>query len=225
MRPRDLTRYCRDLGWRDPPDLPQSVPQSISTRALPTVAGCGNLEELAGLIAHCTECRLSDNRRNVVPGEGDPSARVLFIGEGPGAEEDRTGRPFVGQAGQLLEGMIFALGFERDRVFIGNVVKCRPPGNRDPEDTEMAACSPFLERQIELIAPRVVVALGRIAARRLTGTDKSMGALRGRWTTYRGIPLMATYHPAYLLRTPEAKREVWTDLKAVRKRLDDEPNS
>lgn len=221
MRPRDLTRYCRDLGWRDAPDLPDAAPNPSQT----TATDCGDLDDLAGLIANCTECRLSKKRCSVVPGEGDPRARVLFIGEGPGAEEDRTGRPFVGQAGQLLDGMIFALGFERGQVFIGNVVKCRPPGNRDPDDDEMNACAPFLERQIELIAPQVIVALGRVAARRLTGTDKTMGALRGRWAAYGGTPLLATYHPAYLLRSPLAKREVWQDLKAVRGRLDDEPNS
>lgn len=160
----------------------------------------------------------------MVPGEGDPNARVMFIGEGPGAEEDRTGRPFVGQAGKLLDGMIFALGFERSQVFIGNVVKCRPPRNRDPEDDEMSACAHFLDRQIQHIAPQVIVALGRVAARRLTGTDRSMGALRGRWGAYAGTPLLATYHPAYLLRSPLAKREVWQDLKVVRKRLDEGSN-
>ena len=221
MRPRDLTRYCRDLGWRDAPDLPDAALIPSQT----TATDCGDLDNLAGLIANCNDCRLSEKRCSVVPGEGDPRARVLFIGEGPGAEEDRTGRPFVGQAGQLLDGMIFALGFERGQVFIGNVVKCRPPGNRDPEDDEMNACAPFLERQIELIAPQVIVALGRVAARRLTGTDKTMGALRGRWAAYAGTPLLATYHPAYLLRSPLAKREVWQDLKDVRKRLDDESNS
>jgi DNA polymerase len=143
----------------------------------------------------------------------------MFIGEGPGAEEDRTGRPFVGQAGKLLDEMIFALGFDRPQVYIGNVVKCRPPANRDPHEDEMAACSEFLDRQIDLIGPRVVVALGRVAARRLTGTDKPMGALRGRWTSYRGIPLLPIFHPAYLLRNELAKRSAWDDLKMVRARL------
>jgi DNA polymerase len=152
-------------------------------------------------------------------GEGDPRAEVMFIGEGPGADEDRTGRPFVGQAGKLLDEMIFALGFERPQVYIGNVVKCRPPGNRDPGEDEMAACAQFLDRQIELIGPRVIVALGRVAARRLTGTDKPMGALRGRWTPYRGIPLIPIFHPAYLLRNELAKRTAWDDLKSVQQRL------
>jgi DNA polymerase len=155
----------------------------------------------------------------VVFGEGDPQARIMFVGEGPGAEEDRTGRPFVGQAGRLLDRMILAMGFRRDEVYIANVVKCRPPGNRDPKDDEIAACSPFLDRQIELIRPEVIIALGRFAANRLTGTEKPLGALRGRWSHFRGVPLIATYHPAYLLRTPSDKRKVWHDLKLVLAKL------
>lgn len=144
----------------------------------------------------------------------------MFIGEGPGVEEDRTGRPFVGQAGQLLDEMIFAMGFDRAQVYIANVVKCRPPGNRDPQEDEIEACSAFLDRQVGLIAPRVIVALGKPASQRLTGTNKSMGAMRGRWSSYRGTPLMPIFHPAYLLRTPTAKREVWKDLKQVMQKLE-----
>jgi DNA polymerase len=155
----------------------------------------------------------------VVFGEGDPNSAVLFVGEGPGAEEDRTGRPFVGQAGRLLDQMIFAMGFERHQVYIANVVKCRPPGNRDPKDDEVAACSAYLDHQIELIQPSVIVALGKPASRRLTGTNKPMGALRGRWSSYRGIPLMPVFHPAYLLRQPKLKREAWEDLKLIMSRL------
>jgi DNA polymerase len=155
----------------------------------------------------------------VVFGEGDPKAAVLFVGEGPGAEEDRTGRPFVGQAGRLLDQMIFAMGFERHEVYIANVVKCRPPGNRDPKDDEVAACAAYLDRQIELIQPTVIVALGKPASRRLTGTNKPMGALRGRWSSYRGIPLLPVFHPAYLLRQPKLKREAWDDLKLIMRRL------
>jgi DNA polymerase len=143
----------------------------------------------------------------------------MFIGEGPGAEEDRTGRPFVGQAGKLLDQMIFAMGFERGDVYIANVVKCRPPGNRDPKEDEVTACSPYLDRQIELISPQVLVALGKPATHRLTGSAKPISAMRGRWSTYRGIPLMPVFHPAYLLRNPKAKREVWEDLKLVMRRL------
>jgi DNA polymerase len=156
----------------------------------------------------------------VVFGEGDPRAAVMFIGEGPGAEEDRTGRPFVGQAGQLLDRMIFAMGFERSQVYITNIVKCRPPGNRDPQEDEVAACAPYLDQQIDVIAPKVLVALGKPASHRLTGTKKPIGALRGRWSSYRGIPLMPVFHPAYLLRTPSAKREAWDDLKKIMQKLE-----
>lgn len=221
VKVKDLLRYRNDLGWRDAPDLPpQSAVEPARSRG-----DADDLDELALRIGGCTRCRLSEKRRQTVAGEGDREASVMFVGEGPGGEEDRTGRPFVGQAGKLLDGMIFALGFEREQVYIGNVVKCRPPGNRDPQEDEMAACSSFLERQIELIRPRVIVALGRVASRHLTGATKPMGALRGRWAAYRGTPLLPTYHPAYLLRNPSAKREVWQDLKIVRARLNDEVSS
>jgi DNA polymerase len=170
-------------------------------------------------MAGCGRCTLAKRRTTVVVGEGDPHAAVLFIGEGPGAEEDRSGRPFVGPAGKLLDAMIFALGLERREVYITNVVKCRPPGNRDPEEEEMAACAAFLDRQIELIKPRLIVSLGKPAARRLTGSSKTITALRGRWASYRGIPLLPVFHPAYLLRQPLEKRSAWQDLKAVAAKL------
>jgi len=207
VRPRDLGRYLKDLGWASSP-----VP--------PADAVVDALEPLARAAEKCTLCRLAEQRRSVVFGEGDPRAAVMFIGEGPGADEDRTGRPFVGQAGQLLDRMIFAMGFERSQVYITNIVKCRPPGNRDPQEDEVAACAPYLDQQIDLIAPKVLVALGKPASHRLTGTKKPIGALRGRWSSYRGIPLMPVFHPAYLLRTPTAKREVWEDLKKIMQRLD-----
>jgi DNA polymerase len=217
VRAKDLVRYRIDLGWRDAPDLPEPSEPSKAE----SVASVNDLEGLARFLDGCTRCRLSEQRRSIVVGEGAEAADLMFIGEGPGAEEDRTGRPFVGQAGRLLDRMIFALGFERSDVYIGNVVKCRPPSNRDPATEEMAACSAFLDRQIELIRPRVIVALGRIAARQLTGTGKPMGALRGRWASYRGIPLMPVFHPAYLLRNQIAKRQAWEDLKLVRAKLDE----
>jgi DNA polymerase len=225
MKPRDLTRYLEDLGWRDPLDLPVERQRSETLNETPppstvgSVPESGDLAGLARLLEGCTRCRLSEQRRNVVVGEGAADARVMFVGEGPGAEEDRTGRPFVGQAGKLLDRMILAMGFDRSQTYIANVVKCRPPGNRDPKDDEIAACSRFLDRQIELIRPEVIVALGRFAANRLTGTEKPLGALRGRWSHYKGVPLLATYHPAYLLRTPADKRKVWDDLKLVLAKL------
>ena len=219
MRPRDLDRYRREIGWRDAPLLEVAAAPSAP---LPE---SGDLESLGREAAACTRCRLAEQRRTVVFGEGDPHAALMFVGEGPGAEEDRTGRPFVGQAGQLLDAMIVALGLERRQVYIANVVKCRPPGNRDPQDDEVAACAPFLDRQIALIRPRVIVALGKPAARRLTGSTAPISALRGRWASYLGIPVLPTFHPAYLLRTPLAKREAWQDLKAVRTRLAEAPTS
>ena len=216
MRAKELNRYLGDLGWRRSP-IP---PESKTTPRVSAPAAGETLESLAATAAGCTLCRLSEKRQTVVFGEGDPKAGVMFIGEGPGAEEDRTGRPFVGQAGRLLDRMIFAMGFERHEVYIANVVKCRPPGNRDPKEDEVAACAAYLDRQIDLIEPKVIVALGKPASRRLTGTNKPMGALRGRWSSYRGIPLMPTFHSAYLLRNPKAKREVWEDLKLVMRRLE-----
>jgi len=216
MRPRDLSRYLSDLGWSRSPVPPEAA---VAVEETQDVAA-GTLEDLSRTAAACTRCRLSEGRKKVVFGEGHARAQVVFVGEGPGAEEDRTGRPFVGQAGRLLDQIIFAMGFERSEVYIANVVKCRPPGNRDPQEDEAAACSAFLDRQIDLIAPRVIIALGRPAARRLTGSTKPIGALRGRWASYRGIPLLPVFHPAYLLRTPKAKREVWDDLKLVMRRLE-----
>lgn len=223
MKPGDLHRWLDDLGWRDPLDLPDHPVGAGDTSATePNEAAAAPASDLTGLAAsaaQCTRCRLSEGRKKVVFGEGAANARILFVGEGPGAEEDRTGRPFVGQAGGLLDKMILAMGFSRQETYIANVVKCRPPGNRDPREDEIAACSAFLDRQIELIQPEVIVALGRFAANRLTGTDKPLGAIRGRWSHYRGVPLLATYHPAYLLRNPADKRKVWDDLKLVLRKL------
>ncbi|MEE4270571.1 MAG: uracil-DNA glycosylase [Thermoanaerobaculales bacterium] len=226
MRPRDLSRYLDDLGWRDPLDLPEETTTATkdvqpppSADGASSAAAAADVDELVRLLADCRLCRLSEKRSTVVVGEGGARSRVLFVGEGPGADEDRTGRPFVGQAGKILDKMILAMGLDRERVYITNVVKCRPPGNRDPKDDEIAACSPFLDRQIELIRPELIVALGRFAANRLTGTEKPLGALRGRWSRYKGVPLIATYHPAYLLRTPSDKRKVWDDLKLVLAKL------
>ena len=217
MRPRDLLRYCLDLGWSDPLAVEAVKPPSEATQ--PSISQCATLDALAELAEGCRRCRLAEKRQTVVFGEGSPRSRVLFIGEAPGAEEDRSGRPFVGQAGQLLDAMIFAMGFEREDVYIANVLKCLPPGNRDPDEQEMAACAPLLDRQIELLGPVVIVALGRAAAQRLTGTTKAVRALRGRWTSYRGVPLLPTFHPAYLLRQPLEKRAVWEDLKKVLEKL------
>ncbi|WP_019593660.1 uracil-DNA glycosylase family protein [Thioalkalivibrio sp. ALM2T] len=175
-------------------------------------------EALETRVRGCHACaELARERTQTVFGVGDPRARWLFVGEAPGAEEDRRGEPFVGRAGQLLDNMLWALGLDRSRdVFIANLLKCRPPGNRDPKPQESAACRGFLDRQIELIQPEVIVALGRVAAHALLATDEPLGRLRGTEQRYQGVPLIVTYHPAYLLRTPGDKARAWQDLQRAR---------
>lgn len=179
-------------------------------------------------VTGCTKCRLSEGRTNTVFGVGNPDARLVFVGEGPGFEEDRRGEPFVGRAGQLLDRMISAMGLRREDVYICNVVKCRPPNNRDPEADEIAACSPYLFEQLQTIDPEVIVALGAPATRTLLRTTESIGRLRGRFHDFQVgdllvgggvVPLMPTYHPAYLLRSPNQKGKTWADLQMVMARL------
>jgi len=167
-------------------------------------------------IGDCRRCKLCSGRTQVVFGVGDPNAQVMFVGEGPGEEEDRRGEPFVGRAGQLLTDIITkGMGVRREDVYIANVVKCRPPGNRNPEPDEIAACSPFLRQQIAAVRPKVIVALGKFAAQTLAGVDTPITRMRGRWHEFEGTKLMPTFHPSYLLRNPSAKREVWEDIQAV----------
>jgi DNA polymerase len=181
------------------------------------------LEAIASEVRQCRRCPLSSTRTNAVPGEGSPKARIVFVGEAPGGDEDVQGRPFVGRAGQLLDKVIIACGLQRADVFIGNILKCRPPENRDPRPDEIICCLPYLQRQIEIIDPEVIVALGAHAARTLLNTNKPIGQLRGRFHDYIAgighapIKLMATYHTAYVLRnyTPETRRRVWEDMKKV----------
>lgn len=178
-----------------------------------------SLKQIALDLAGCTRCKLCEKRKTIVFGEGSSSAELMFVGEGPGEQEDLQGRPFVGKAGQLLDRMIQAIGLQRDQVYIANVVKCRPPGNRNPEPDEIGSCSPFLHRQLDAIRPKVVVALGKFAAQTLLQTDARISALRGKFHEYRGARLMPTFHPAFLLRNPDAKREAWHDLQLVAKEL------
>ncbi len=181
-----------------------------------------DLEALAADVADCTACGLCRTRTMAVPGVGDARADWMFVGEAPGAEEDERGEPFVGQAGRLLDNMLAALGLGRRRsVFIANVLKCRPPNNRTPEPAEVAACQPYLTRQIELVAPKLVVALGRSAASTLLGVDASIASLRGRVHRLHGRPLVVTYHPAYLLRSLPDKAKAWEDLLFARRLLRD----
>jgi DNA polymerase len=168
----------------------------------------------------CNACGLCRTRNRSVPGVGDTRAEWLFVGEAPGAEEDARGEPFVGQAGKLLDAMLAAIGLARaSNVYIANVLKCRPPGNRDPEPREVEACRPYLDRQVALLAPKVIVALGRSAATTLLGFDASIASLRGRVQRYQGVPLIVTYHPAYLLRTPQDKSKAWEDLLLARRTM------
>jgi len=172
------------------------------------------LAAIAEEVAGCTACALHTGRTQTVFGVGDPRADWMLVGEGPGAEEDRQGEPFVGRAGQLLNAMLRGIGLERDAVYIANIVKCRPPRNRDPRPEEMACCTPYLRRQIDVVRPRLILALGRIAAQYLLDSSAPLGRLRGRRYTFldTGVPVVATYHPAYLLRSPEHKRRAWEDL-------------
>ena len=178
------------------------------------------LDQVVSTIAGCRKCFLCESRTHTVPGEGDPRARLMFVGEGPGQTEDQTGRPFVGRAGELLTQIIEAIGLRREAVYIANAVKCRPPQNRKPLPDELAACWPYLERQIELIGPKVIVALGATAAEALLQARRSLADLRGRVHSYRGVPLVVTYHPAALLRNPNWKKPTWDDVRIARQLLD-----
>ncbi|HET9597149.1 MAG TPA: uracil-DNA glycosylase [Anaeromyxobacteraceae bacterium] len=182
-----------------------------------TDKGCGSdgLLAVRREIGDCTRCKLAGGRTKLVFGVGDPSAELMFVGEGPGADEDVQGEPFVGKAGQLLTKMIEAMGFRREEVYIANVVKCRPPGNRDPEPDEIEACEPFLKAQIAAVKPKVIVALGRFAVQTLLRDGTPISRQRGRWRSYEGVKLMPTFHPAYLLRNPPEKKKAWEDLQLV----------
>lgn len=196
-----------------------SLPATDDTTAA-VVAGRGEtLEDIRGELGECFRCELGNARTNLVFGVGNPHARLVFVGEAPGRDEDLQGEPFVGEAGKLLTRIIQAMGFERSEVYICNVLKCRPPGNRDPLPSEVEACSSFMLRQIKAIKPEVVVALGKFAAQTLLQTKEIISRLRGRFHDYHGIPLMPTFHPSALLRDPAKKREVWEDMQQVMKLL------
>ena len=200
--------------FADPPLADPSAPAVAPDPGSPD-PGRASLAVVREDLGECTRCKLSPTRTNIVFGVGSPSAPLIFVGEAPGAEEDRRGEPFVGAAGQLLDRMIVAMGWTRETVYIANVLKCRPPGNRDPAPDEVAECLPFLHRQIEALAPRIVVALGKPAAQALLQTSAPISALRGRFHQFRGVRVMPTFHPAFLLRSPDRKRDAWSDLKQV----------
>ena len=223
MSRRDLLVYLGDFGWRDVDTAGPSAAHASAAPAAQAGGGdplaAGDLAEMGRRLAGCTRCRLCQGRTQVVFGVGNPDARVVFVGEGPGADEDRIGEPFVGRAGQLLNVMLPSIGLRRDDVYIANIVKCRPPGNRDPEPDEVATCGPFVRRQLEILSPRVIVALGRPSAHFLLDTVEPITALRGKFRDLGSTRVMPTFHPAYLLRNESAKRPVWEDMKLVRDAL------
>ena len=199
----------------DPPTLSPSTLDYLNTRTKHP----GSLEDLRSFIGDCKRCKLWHGRTKLVFGEGSPDARLVFVGEGPGRDEDLAGKPFVGEAGRLLTRIINAMGLTREDVYICNVVKCRPPKNRDPEMDEIRACIPFLKRQIHLIRPDFICSLGRVAVQGLLDHEFKITRERGKWHAFMDIPLMPTYHPAYLLRNPSAKREVWQDIQDIMKHM------
>jgi DNA polymerase len=229
---RSLLEYAASLGFTEvevkPPLTTRTNPgeRSVSraqtpspTTAIPDGEKAAALEALRREIGDCTRCKLCKGRTKLVFGVGNPNADLMFVGEGPGRDEDLQGIPFVGRAGQLLTKIIEAMGLKRDDVYIANVVKCRPPNNRNPEPDEVAMCKPFLVRQVEIIKPRVIVCLGSVATQNLLATEEKITRMRGRFTEWQGIPVMPTYHPAFLLRNPDMKKPVWEDMQKVMKQL------
>ncbi|GFE59687.1 uracil-DNA glycosylase [Geobacter sp. AOG2] len=229
-----VEEYLRALQESGLDGLPEAValprvafaaPQAVAIPLDGAVAGEAHhdhkhesLEKIRKSLGDCQRCKLSKGRQNLVFGAGNPQARLVFVGEGPGADEDRQGEPFVGEAGQVLNRIITAMGLKREEVYICNVVKCRPPGNRDPEADEIAACTPFLLRQLQSIHPEAIVALGRFAAQTLLGTKEPISRLRGKFHDYHGVPVMPTYHPSYLLRNRADSGpfwEVWEDMTQI----------
>lgn len=211
---RSQLEYLSDLGIES-----QTAHPCDSNQAHSNVRASVELQETLEIIradlGDCRRCGLAASRTRLVYGVGNPNARLVLVGEAPGHEEDLKGEPFVGESGQLLDRILLAMGMQREEVYICNVLKCRPPNNRDPDPEEVATCEGFLIRQLAAIRPRVIVGLGRVAVHSLLKTRTPISRLRGEWQRYQGVPLMPTYHPAYLLRNPEGKRDVWEDMKEV----------
>lgn len=209
-------------GFESAIRLPAEKTAAVAAAAQPetvTSANPATLLELEMRMRDCRLCPLSEQRKNIVFGAGNPQARLVLVGEAPGREEDEAGVPFVGEAGRLLEKILIAMQLSREEVYICNVIKCHPPGNRDPLPDEIAACEQFLRQQLALIQPELIIALGRFATQTLLQTTEPIGKLRGKWFEYEGIPLMPTFHPAYLLRNPAGKKPVWHDMQQVMRRL------
>lgn len=208
---RNLLEYAKSLGMTEVAvkDRPKNVKHEFRS------VDSKSLETIRADIGDCKRCKLCTGRKNIVFGVGNPNADLMFIGEGPGADEDEQGIPFVGRAGQLLTKIIEAMGLKRSDVYIGNIVKCRPPGNRNPEPDEVKACIPFLIRQVRVINPKVIICLGSVAVQNLLNTEEKITKIRGNFKKWQDIPIMPTYHPAYLLRNPEMKKPVWEDIQKV----------
>lgn len=232
---KTLLEYAKSLGMKEVsiPKGAKRAAKSGKTTASKTaktqgqaapvdgLADAMKLEDVRKVIGNCTRCKLCSGRKNIVFGTGNPNADLMFIGEAPGRDEDIKGEPFVGRAGQLLTKIIEAMNFKREDVYIANIAKCRPPENRNPEPDEVAACIPFLIRQAEIIKPKVIVCLGSVATQNLLGTEEKITTMRGKFTSWQGIPVMPTYHPAFLLRNPNMKRPVWEDMQIVMKKLEE----
>ena len=219
---RELVEEVRAwLAWAQESGLQNLAPQArrADPAKVETVTRLPVLEAVRTELGECTRCKLHKTRTNIVFGVGSPEARLMFVGEGPGEDEDLQGYPFVGKAGQLLTKMIEAMGLRREDVYICNTVKCRPPNNRNPEPEELLACEPFLKGQLGAVKPEAIVTLGKFAAQALLREQTPITRLRGQWREYEGIPVMPTFHPAYLLRSPAEKSRVWEDLKQVMQRL------
>lgn len=204
---KNLLEYAKTLGMEEVRTVNRE-PCTVNRKT-------NTLEEIREEIGDCKRCKLCKQRTNIVFGVGNPNAKLMFIGEGPGHDEDVKGEPFVGRAGQLLTKIIQAMGYERKDVYIANIVKCRPPNNRNPESDEVEKCIPFLIKQVETIKPRVIVCLGSVATQNLLGTDAKITGLRGKFTSWQETPVMPTYHPAFLLRNPNMKKPVWEDMQKV----------
>ena len=222
-----LVRHVAAGAWAAPagpthrperPELPGDAPAGAEVP--PPAAAASRHAVIREELGECTRCKLAGTRKSIVFGVGAEDAQLMFVGEAPGEQEDRRGEPFVGPAGELLDKMIEAMGWTRAQVYIANILMCRPPGNRNPQPDEVAACVPFLDAKIRAIAPRVIIALGRPAANTLLGTDAPISALRGTFHERQGVKVMPTFHPAYLLREPARKRDAWSDLKVVMAELD-----
>lgn len=225
---KNLLEYAKSLGMTEAPAREQGSgtrEQKIKSPSPSSPVPCPDkqkaLDDLRAEIGDCERCKLCKGRTKLVFGVGNPDAKIMFIGEGPGRDEDLQGEPFVGRAGQLLTKIIEAMGHKRSDVYIGNVVKCRPPNNRNPEPDEVASCIPFLIKQAEIIAPKVIVCLGSVAFQNLLGSEEKITKMRGKLTEWQGIPVMPTYHPAFLLRNPNMKKPVWEDMQVVMKMVNE----